>query len=132
MKYGSVVIVNEIEFLDGSLDEEGYKRKCIVLFETEEQLCVCPIISHVPSFNKNPDNYYFLPFTNKNGRKFTFAKLNSIIFINKYDVLEVIDYLDNSNMIRLISKMKNNYLNYEKQEYYLETINKIEENIPVK
>lgn len=132
MNYGSVVRVNEFEFLDGNLDVEGYKRKCIVLFETENQLCVCPIVSQVSSFNKNPENYYFLPFTNRSGKKLTFAKLNSIVYIDKYKVVEVIDYLDNYNMIRLIEKIKNNYLNYEKEEYYSETVNKIEENILVK
>ena len=132
MKYGNIVTVNEFEFLDGFIDKEGYKRKCIVLFEDDEQVCVCPIVSQLSSFNNNPNNYYFLPFTNKKGKKLTFAKLNSIVYINKSDVLEVIDSLDNDTMIRMINKIKNNYNKYKNKEYYCDALNKIEEEIPVK
>ena len=126
MKCGSVVKVDNFQFLDGLLDEKLYNRSCIVLFEEAEQLCVCPVVGQLDSFNKNPQNYYLLPFTNKSGKKLTFAKLNSIVYINQSEVLEVIDYMDETSMLRLIEKIKNNYLSYNQEEYYVDTLNKIE------
>ena len=133
MKSGDVVKINKFKFLDGFLDVEGYNRRCIVLYIEDEKVCVCPITSQINSFNKNPERYYFLPFTNKKGKKLTFAKLSSVVYIDKKDVLEKIDYLDNDSLIRLIDKLKQNYEIYNfNNEYFSDTVNKIERKTLVK
>ena len=132
MKSGNIVLVENFEFIDWDLNIKGYERKCIVLFDAGDKVCLCPIVSDVLAFNNNSNNYYFLPFTNKKGKKLTFAKLNSIVLLEKDRVVETEFYLDNANMIRLINKVKNNYLNYKINENYEEYISKTEESICVK
>lgn len=132
MKSGNIVLVENFEFIDWDLNIYGYERKCIVLFEDNDKVCLCPIVSDVKAFNNNSNNYYFLPFTNRKGKKLTFAKLNSIVLLEKERVIETEFYLDNSNMVRLINKVKANYLNYAINEHYEDYISKTEESIYVK
>ena len=132
MKCGDIIKVKNYVFLDGQVDNNDFERRCIVLFEDNDKVCVCPIISLLSSFNNNPNNYYLLPLVRKNRRNFSFAKLNSITFINKEDVISISDFLTNKCMIGIINKIKKNYLNYKNNEYYEEALNKIEEKIAVK
>lgn len=129
MKCGSVVEVENFMFLDGFLDNEEFQRKCVVLFEEMREdgayVCLCPVVSQVSSFNRNPNKYYLLPITNKSGKKLMFGKLSSIVYMKKELIGDNVDWIDIFNMKRLIEKIKNNYLEYEYQEYYEDILNKV-------
>lgn len=129
MKSGSIVTVNNFCFLDGFVDREGYKRRCIVLFEEtihdEEYVYLCPIVSQLKSFNDKPNNYYLLSMTNKCGKKFYFAKLNSVVLMKKDRILDLVDFIDLNTTKRILEHIKNNYLDYNYQEQYTDIVNKI-------
>lgn len=136
MKPGSVVIVENFVFLDGQKDVLGYERKCIVLFEEirndEEYLCLCPVVEQRNSIFKKANEYYLLPLSSKNGEKMFWAKLSSLVFKPKTEILRQDDLLEPNITKRLIEKIRENYINYSFSEYYSEFVNKIEEIIPVK
>lgn len=129
MKIGSIITVDYFDFPDGNFDEH-YQRKCIVLFsdyhEGERRHCVCPIVSQLSAFNAAPENYYLLPFSRKNGKKFFFAKLSSAVYLKDYEYRQVIDRVDTETMKRLIEKLKLNALSYGNDEYYESVVNKLE------
>jgi len=136
MKPGSVVIVENFVFLDGQKDVDGYERKCIVLYEEtrddEEYLCLCPVVEQRKSAFKKVNEYSLLPLSSKNGEKMFWAKLSSLVFKPKTEIIRQDDLLEPNITKRLIEKIKENYINYSFSEYYSNFMNKIEENIPVK
>lgn len=129
MKSGSIVTVENFEFLDGFVDNENYQRKCIVLFKEEkndeEYVYLCPIVSQLASFNKNPDNYYLLPLTNKKCKKLYFAKLNSVVVMKKEEIIDIVDWLDTNSIKRILEKIKNKYESYKNEAYYNDIVSKI-------
>lgn len=131
MEKGSVILVKNFEFRDGTLDLEGYKRKCIVLFDEEREdgkyYWVVPVVEQVSAFNKQPERYTLLPLTNRNGKKLLFAKLSNIQPINENEVIEQIDWLDLNTIKRMLEKIRNNYYLYEEIEYYESALNIMEE-----
>lgn len=132
---GNIVVVNDFKFSDGNLDVEGFERECIVLFEEKENdenyLYVCPITTHYKSFRRNPDKYYMLPLFTKNGNRFLFAKLSSVIKIRKDNILEYGDVIDIFYIKSMMELMKSYYCNYGNDEYYEEILHKMKEKTKV-
>lgn len=79
-KTGDVVYHDELYFNDKIKDNKK-KRPCVVLFETtidnKEYVCTCPLTSQVKTFNKNHNNYIFIPQVIYKYEKLSFAKVNS-------------------------------------------------------
>lgn len=128
MKTGDIVKVENFEFLDGNYDED-FERMCIILFKesinNENIYCLCPVVGQVDSYNRNPQNYYFLPITNKKMKKLYFAKLNSAVYLPEHKLGKITAILDNVTMIRLMQKMEQNVNSYGFTEYYEDVMNKI-------
>lgn len=82
-KAGDIVYHDELYFCDNEKDQKE-KRPCVVLFETtidnKEYVCTCPLTSQVRTFNKNYNNYIFIPQVIYKYETLSFAKVNSTSF----------------------------------------------------
>lgn len=128
---GDIVRMKEFKFLDGNLDVEGFEREGIILFEEndndEEYVWICPMTSHYKPFRRNPDKYYLLPLFTKNGNRFLFAKLSSVMKVKKNLIISCVGKLDNFYIMNIMALMKSYYTNYGNDEYYENIIHNMEE-----
>lgn len=125
---GEIVIINNLEFKDGAKDCKN-NRPCIILYSSENHVCICPLTSSIKGFNRRPSNYYFIPEVVYNYHKLSFAKIDNIIIRDITECQSANILVNESVVNNIIEKCINNkYLNSKKINIVLEYLYHLENN----
>lgn len=122
-KTGQIVYHDELYFCDNEKDQKK-KRPCVVLFETTIDdniyVCTCPLTSRVKAFNKNHNNYIFIPQVIYKYETLSFAKVNSTSLKTLENTHPTNISVDEKTVIMIKQKiLTHNYKNLEDVKHYL-------------
>lgn len=137
-KPGDIVQSDKVILIDNKVDNKE-DRLFVVLFsldlESGSKVFACPLTKQTKTFNKHPENYFFIPSVIEKYSQFDFAKVDNIAVFNDSELHNVLTKLDEVTVNRILDKIKTctpKEKQLEQYEYikiiiqYIELFNKID------
>lgn len=143
-KPGDIVQSDKLIIIDNKVDNKK-DRLFVVLFsldlESGIKVFACPLTKQIKTFNKHPENYFFIPSAIEKYFQFDFAKVDNVVVFNDSELGNVLTRLDEVTVNRILDKIKTcspKAKQLEQYEYiktiiqYIELFNKMDAKIAKK